>query len=59
MIGWEHTFVHQITHVLDAIVNNKDVAPYCATFDDGYKNAVICDAILQSAQDGRRVAIHY
>jgi len=41
------------------IVNNKDVAPYCATFDDGYKNAVICDAILQSAQDGRRVAIHY
>ena len=59
MIGWEHTFVHQITHVLDAIVNNKDIAPYCATFDDGYKNAVICDAILQSAQDGRRVAIHY
>jgi len=59
MIGWEHTFVHQITHVLDAIVNNKDIAPYCATFEDGYKNAVVCDAILQSAQDGLRVAIHY
>jgi predicted dehydrogenase len=59
MIGWEHTFVHEITHVLDAIVNNKDVAPYCATFDDGYKNAVICDAILQSAESGRRVDIHY
>ena len=59
MIGWEHTFVHQIAHVLDAIVNNKDIAPYCANFEDGYKNAVICDAILQSAQDGRRVAIHY
>ena len=59
MIGWEHTFVHQITHVLDAIVNNTDIAPYCANFEDGYKNAVICDAILQSAQDGRRVAIHY
>jgi predicted dehydrogenase len=59
MIGWEHTFVHQIAHVLDAIVNNKDIAPYCADFEDGYKNAVICDAILQSAQDGRRVAIHY
>jgi len=59
MIGWEHTFVHQITHVLDAIVNNKDIAPYCATFEDGYKNAVVCDAILQSAETGRRVEIHY
>jgi predicted dehydrogenase len=59
MIGWEHTFVHEITHVLDAIVNNKDVAPYCATFEDGYKNAVICDAILQSAVSGRRVDIRY
>jgi len=59
MIGWEHTFVHQITHVLDAIVNNKDIAPYCATFEDGYKNAVVCDAILQSAEAGRRVEIHY
>ena len=59
MIGWEHTFVHQITHVLDAIVNHKEMAPYCATFEDGYKNAVICDAILQSAGSGRRVDIHY
>jgi predicted dehydrogenase len=58
MIGWEHTFVHEITHVLDAIVNNKDIAPYCATFDDGYKNAVVCDAILQSAEAGRRIEIH-
>jgi len=34
---------------LDAIVNDKSVAPYGATFEDGYKNAVICDAILKSA----------
>ena len=59
MIGWEHTFVHQIAHVLDAIVNHTDIAPYCATFEDGYKNAVVCDAILQSAETGRRVDIHY
>ncbi|MDQ2806334.1 MAG: Gfo/Idh/MocA family oxidoreductase [Chloroflexota bacterium] len=59
IIGWEHTFIHEIAHLLDAIVNNKDVAPYGATFEDGYRNAVICDAILQSAQDGRRVAISY
>ncbi|MBI1801009.1 MAG: Gfo/Idh/MocA family oxidoreductase [Chloroflexi bacterium] len=59
IIGWEHTFVHELHHLLDAIVNDKDVAPYGATFEDGYRNAVICDAILQSARAGRRVAIAY
>ena len=59
MIGWEHTFVHEITHLLDAIVNDKSIAPYGATFEDGYKNAVICDAIQQSAQSCRHVDIVY
>ena len=59
MIGWEHTFVHEITHLLDAIANNKDIAPIGATFEDGYKNAVILDAILESAKHGKRMDIHY
>lgn len=59
IIGWEHTFVHEIHHLLDAIVNNKNVAPYGADFTDGYKNAVICDAILQSAESGQRVTVKY
>ncbi|HYO50883.1 MAG TPA: Gfo/Idh/MocA family oxidoreductase [Chloroflexia bacterium] len=59
IIGWEHAFVHEIAHLLDAIVNDKDVAPYGGTFEDGYKNAVICDAILQSSEEGRRINIEY
>lgn len=59
IIGWEHTFVHEIAHLLEAIVNDTDVAPYGATFDDGYKNAVICDAILESADSGRSILIKY
>ncbi len=59
MIGWEHTFVHEIAHLLDAIVNKKPVAPYGADFLDGYKNAVICDAILQSAQHEKTITIQY
>jgi predicted dehydrogenase len=59
IIGWEHTFVHEITHLLDSIVNDKPVAPYGADFLDGYKNAVICDAILESAESGRRVEVRY
>jgi len=59
MIGWEHTFVHEIDHLLQAIVNGADVAPHGATFEDGYRCAVICDAILESAQSGRTVDIKY
>lgn len=59
MIGWEHSFVHEFDHFFRAIVNNTDVAPYGADFVDGYRNAVICDAIVESAQSGRRVDIRY
>jgi predicted dehydrogenase len=59
MIGWEHTFVHEISHLLDAIVNDKEIAPYGATFEDGYKNSVILDAILESSDSGRHVDVKY
>jgi predicted dehydrogenase len=59
IIGWEHTFIHEITHLLDAIVNDKDVAPHGATFEDGYRAAVICDAILESAEKKRQIDIQY
>ncbi len=58
MIGWEHTFVHEISDFLDVIVNNKELA-IGATFEDGYKNAVICDAIQQSADTNRLVDVKY
>jgi hypothetical protein len=40
-------------------VNNQDIAPLGATFDDGYKNAVICDAILRAAETGQRQDVTY
>lgn len=59
MIGWEHSFVHEFNHLFDAIVNNKAIEPYGASFKDGYRNAVICDAITESAATGRSVDIKY
>lgn len=59
IIGWEHTFIHEITHLLDSIVNDTEVGPHGATFVDGYKAAVICDAVLESAKTGRQVDIKY
>ncbi|MGD8805068.1 MAG: Gfo/Idh/MocA family oxidoreductase [Chloroflexota bacterium] len=59
IIGWEHTFVHEINHLLDCIVNDREVGPHGATFEDGYKAAVICDAVVESAQTKRQVDINY
>ena len=57
IIGWEHTFVHEIAHLFDAIANDREVAPLGATFEDGYRNALVCDAILESAREGRRIEL--
>ncbi len=59
IIGWGETFVHEFHHFFDAIVNNKPVDPLGATFEDGYRNAVIGDAVLASAESGRMVDIRY
>jgi predicted dehydrogenase len=59
IIGWEHTFVHELAHLLRCIAEDTPVAPLGATFDDGYRAAVICDAIAESARTRRSVPISY
>jgi predicted dehydrogenase len=58
-IGWEHTFVHEIHHLLTAIRDDTDVAPHGATLEDGYRAAEVCDAMLRSASSGTREAVSY
>ena len=58
-LGWDQTFVHEAACLLDAIAGQGEVAPYGATFEDGYRAAVICDAIAASAERGVKVAIDY
>ena len=57
IIGWEHTFVHEIHHFIDCIVNDKPVAPMAATFYDGLKCQEILNAIEESARKGRWVEL--
>ena len=59
IIGWEHTFVHEIHHLLTAIRDDADVAPHGATLRDGYRAAEVCDAILRSAESGARETVSY
>jgi len=59
IVGWGETFVHELHHFLAAIANDTDVAPYGATFEDGYRAAEVCDAIVRSSASGKREAISY
>jgi predicted dehydrogenase len=59
VIGWEHTFVHEIHHMLTAIRDGAPIGPHGADFRDGYRAAEVCDAIVRSASTGRRETIEY
>jgi len=59
IIGWENLFVHEFYNLVEAIVNNKPLEPYVATFEDGYRSCVICDAIMESASSEKKVFCKY
>jgi predicted dehydrogenase len=59
IIGWGDTFVHETYHLLRAIAYDSEVAPYGATFEDGYRAAEVCDAIVRSSESGERVTVTY
>src|SRR6266536_468376 len=57
IIGWGDTFVHELHHMLRAIAGDSEVAPHGATFEDGYRAAEVCDAIVRSSESGRRETV--
>jgi predicted dehydrogenase len=57
LLGWEHTFVHQLHHLVRAIVGQDPVAPLAADFHDGYVNAILCDALLLAAKTGKHIRL--
>ena len=59
IIGWGETFVHEIYHLLLAIAEDGEIAPYGATFEDGYRAAEVCDAIVRSSESGTREQVSY
>ena len=59
IIGWEHTFVHELHHLLAAIRDDAPVAPHGATLEDGYRAAEVCDAMLRSSSTGAHESVTY
>ena len=57
IIGWEHTFVHEVHHLIDCIVNDREISPLGASFYDGLKCQEILDAVLASSDKNRWIDI--
>jgi predicted dehydrogenase len=58
-VGWGDTVVHELAHLVEAIAGEHGVAPHGATFEDGYRCSEVVEAILRSAESGRREAVAY
>jgi predicted dehydrogenase len=54
IIGWEHTFIHEIGDLLTAIAKGQDIHP---DFHDGWRCQQVLDAAAQSAAEQRWVTI--
>ena len=59
IVGWGDTFVHELAHMLEAIAGEHGVAPHGATFEDGYRCSEVTEAVLRSAESGRREEVRY
>ncbi|MGI0078110.1 MAG: Gfo/Idh/MocA family protein [Nitrososphaerales archaeon] len=55
--SWEHTFVNELYHYVNAIEKNSRIEPQGATFYDGYRNCLIMDSIMESARSGKWVKL--
>ena len=55
IVGWGDTFTYEYLHLLGAIAGEHELGPVGATFEDGYRAAEVCDAILRS--HGAREAV--
>jgi predicted dehydrogenase len=58
-VAWRDTFAFELGHLLQAIAAEGAVGPIGATFEDGFRASVVCDAILRSAKSGTREAIDF
>jgi predicted dehydrogenase len=54
IIGYEHTFVHELHSFISAIVNNSETTP---SFYDGYKCAQVMDAVDLSIDERAWVSV--
>ncbi|MCL2099208.1 MAG: Gfo/Idh/MocA family oxidoreductase [Oscillospiraceae bacterium] len=50
VIGFEHTFVHELYEFTESVAKNTEPAPVCPTFEDGVKCSQIIEAVELSCE---------
>ncbi len=58
-LGWEHAHIIEKFHFLSAVASGAELSPYLATFEDGYRTAVIIAAMKESSLSGRRIDVQF
>ena len=58
-LGWEHAHIIEKVYFLNAIASGAEMSPFIATFEDGYRVAVIIAAIKESSLCGRRISVQF
>jgi len=59
IVGWGDTFTYEYLHLLGAIAGAHELSPHGATFNDGYRCAEVCDAIVRSAASRAKEEVSY
>jgi predicted dehydrogenase len=54
IIGWEHTFTHEVRDLLEAIADERDPEP---SFSEGLAVQRVLDAVVRSAREGTWVEL--
>lgn len=54
IIGWEHTFIHEVSDFLLAVAKDEPVSP---DFYDGLRCQQVLDAVVESTVEGRWVEV--
>jgi predicted dehydrogenase len=58
-LGWEHGHIIEKRYFLRSVAQGAALHPAQATFEDGYRAAVVVDAMRASSNTGRRVALTF
>jgi len=56
-LGWEHAHINQLKYFLECVSENKEVAPYGATFQDGLRAAEIAELAYYSNKEGKKIIL--
>ena len=58
-IGFNDLFINTAYSIVNSVTTGRSLEPMVATFEDGYRAAVICDAVIESSESGKKVRIEY